>query len=452
MKSKVTYEGTEKGRRGLSDSGGAPEPRIRVPDAVRALIRKLEDEGFETWAVGGAVRDALQGIRAGAGDWDLATRATPGQVRRLFGRRTVRLGEEYGTIGVFGSDEVLYEVTTFRHDVITYGRKARVAFAQTLDEDLARRDFTVNAMAWHPRHRELRDLHGGREDLQDRVLRAVGSPRERFREDYLRVLRGLRFAGALDMRIDPATWDGLVEAVPGLSRLSMERVREELQKVLAGPHPSRSLVLYQRSGALARILPELREGVSPEALATVDVLDRGDWLLRMAALLLFGMKPGDATPGRVAGLLTRLRFSNADAERIGAAARGGLAPAAGIAADPFARRRWVADIARSGPSGVEDMLRIWRAVARAAPTCTDTDKVDRVAAGIRGDRAAGIPTSVGDLPVAGRDLVAQGWLPGPGIGAALRSLLEAVWEDPALNDRATLLQKVAAMKPARPPR
>ena len=422
-------------------------PLIRVPRPVRELIKTLEDEGFETWTVGGAVRDALQGIRSKAEDWDLATRAEPGEVEELF--RTVPLGRAYGTIGVFGNDKVLYEVTTFRRDVITYGRKAKVEFAETLDEDLGRRDFTVNAMAWHPQREELRDRHGGRDDLRNRVLRTVGSPRERFREDYLRVLRGLRFAGALDMEIDSDTWAGMVEAVPGLSVLSMERVREELEKVLSGPCPSRSLELYHRSGALRQILPELREDVPADALAAVDHLDSDDWLLRMTALLLFGMRTGDATPGRVADLLARLRFSNADAERVAAVVRGGLSPPLEIADDPIARRRWVADMTRAGVSNVADILRIWDAVAQAAPTRTHPATVARLAAGIQRDHAAGIPARVGDLPVAGRDLVAQGWLPGPGIGAALRSLLEAVWEDPALNNRATLLERVAAMKPAR---
>ena len=400
--------------------------------------------------MGGGVRDALGGRPSAKPEWDLATRAEPRQVLRLF-RRTVRLGIEYGTVGVFGTDERLYEVTTFRHDVITYGRKAKVAFAETLDEDLSRRDFTVNAMAWHP-DRGLRDPHGGRDDLGNRILRAVGSPRERFREDYLRVLRGLRFAGALDMEIDPDTWDGMVEAVPGLTGLSMERVREELEKVLSGPKPSRSLALYRRSGALKQVLPELVEGVSADALATVDGLDRGDWLLRVAALLLFGIKPGDATPGRVAGLLARLRFSNADADRTGAVVRGGLAPPEALADDHVARRRWVSRMARPGYASVEDILVIWKTVAQAAPTRTDQDEAERVALAIHRDHASGIPTNVGDLPVAGRDLVAQGWLPGPGIGAALRSLMEAVWEDPALNDRAILLERVAAMNPPRPPR
>ncbi len=448
MRAEAKHEGGRSARRDRSEGRDRPGPLVKVPVPVRELIDRLEDGGFETWTVGGAVRDALQGVRAGAEDWDLATRARPDEVQRLF-RRTVALGKAYGTIGVFGADDVLYEVTTFRRDVVTYGRRAKVEFAETLDEDLARRDFTVNAMAWHPRRAELRDLHGGRSDLRDRILRTVGSPRKRFSEDYLRVLRGLRFAGALGMEIDGDTWDGMREAVTGLSVLSMERVREELEKVLTGPRPSPSLDLYRRSGALKQVLPELGEGPSADALATVDELDGGEWLLRVAALLLFGMDPGDATPGRVAGLLARLRFSGADAERIGGAVRGGPAPPTGIADDPAARRRWVADMTRGGARSVPDIQRIWEAAALAAPARTSPPAVARLAADIQGDRAAGIPVEVRDLPVAGRDLVARGWPPGPGIGAALRSLLEAVWGDPDLNDRAALLERVASMKPTR---
>ena len=420
---------------------------MEVPEAVRKLVRHLEDEGFETWTVGGGVRDAARGSPGNAEDWDLATRATPERVRRLF-RRTVPLGEEYGTVGVFGEDGNLYEVTTFRHDVITYGRKAVVAFAETLEEDLARRDFTVNAMAWHPDREELRDPHGGRNDLHNGVLRTVGRARERFREDYLRVLRGLRFAGTLGLEIERDTWEGMVEAVPGLASLSMERVREELVKVLAGPRPSRALQLYVSSGAMKEVLPELTGGVPQAALATVDSLPERLPELRMAVLLLFGLRPG-ADPGEVAALLTRVRFSNAEVERVVAVVRGGLAPPTRLAGDSFARRRWTATTTKTGRTAVDDVFQVWRAVRRAAPERTNADEVESVITAARRDLDGGVPTSVAQLAIAGRDLVARGWLPGPGIGAALRSLLESVWEDPTLNDRAALLERVAAMTPPR---
>ena len=447
----MTGEGAFAGRPKRSVAAAGPTPRIRVPEAVRALVRDLEAEGFETWTVGGGVRDSVRGSPGNPEDWDLATRATPPQVRRLF-RRTVPLGEEYGTVGVFGSDGNLYEVTTFRHDVITYGRKARVAFADTLEEDLARRDFTVNAMAWHPGREELRDPHGGRDDLCNGILRTVGHARQRFREDYLRVLRGLRFAGTLGLEIEGETWDGMVEAVPGLALLSMERVREELMKVLAGPVPSRVLALYRRSGALNRILPELGSDVAKDALAAVDALEGPQRaLLRTAVLLLFGLESGPG-PGAVASLLARLRFSNAEIERIAGAVEGGRGPPPGLAVDHMARRRWTAATARTGPTGVDDVLRVWRAVPPGAAGHAEEREVESVIAAVKRDLDVGVPTSVAQLAIAGRDLIARGWLPGPGIGAALRALLEAVWEDPALNHRTALLEKVAAMDPARPAR
>ena len=276
--------------------------RPEVPGAVRGLVERLEAAGFETWTVGGAVRDALRGRPAEREDWDLATRATPKQMRRIF-RRTVPLGPRYGTLGIFGADGRLYEVTTFRHDVVTYGRRAEVAFAETLDEDLSRRDFTMNAMAWHPTRELLHDPHGGARDLEAGVLRAVGDPAARFREDYLRVLRGLRFAGSLGLDPEPGTWAGMTAAVPGLDHLSRERIREELVKVLAGPAPSRTLRLYRRCGALERVFGEMAPKAGRGALATVDaVRGRRDrrgarglgrvGTARLAALLLFGAGTG----------------------------------------------------------------------------------------------------------------------------------------------------------------
>ncbi|HMB69698.1 MAG TPA: CCA tRNA nucleotidyltransferase, partial [bacterium] len=234
----------------------APEPlSIAVPGPVRWIVRTLEEADYETWTVGGAVRDAVAGRPSD--DWDLATRATPEEVRRIF-RRTVPVGIEHGTVGVLARDGTLYEVTTFRRDVETFGRHAVVAFAETLAEDLDRRDFTINALAWHPLRNELFDPHDGAGDLRRGVLRTVGAPAERFAEDYLRVLRALRFAGRFGMAIEPSTWDALTAAVPHLYVLSPERVREELWKVLEGKEPpSRPLELYRRSGALAMVAPEI---------------------------------------------------------------------------------------------------------------------------------------------------------------------------------------------------
>ncbi len=414
--------------------------RIEVPRAVCEMVERLEKAGFETWTVGGAVRDAVRGSPGEREDWDLATRAHPRQVRRLFAR-TVPLGMEYGTVGVFGSDGVMYEVTTFRHDVITYGRKAVVAFAESLQDDLARRDFTVNAMAWHPGKRRLCDPHGGQNDLARGLLRAVGIPSERFREDYLRVLRGLRFAGALGFEVEPETWAGMIEAAPGIAKLSVERIREELMKVLAGPRPSRALNLYRRCGAMEYVLPEIDRPFADDALAAVDAVPRHDPAVRLTMLLLHGLGVA-APPPTVSGLLVRLRFSNSDVEQIRSTFSGGLRPPRGVADDAAARRRWMA---QTGKAALRHVFRVWRAAGRIG---TEREAaVELAIAAIEGDVDQAVPLSIQELAVAGRDLVALGWRPGPDIGRALRRLLEAVWEDSVPNDRTRLIEMAGRMGP-----
>ena len=409
-----------------------------MPGPVRELVERLEEAGFETWTVGGEVRDSLLGSPSDRNEWDLATRATPKQMRRLFDR-TVPLGVDYGTVGVFASDGELYEITTFRHDVITYGRRAVVAFASTLDEDLARRDFTINAIAWHPGREVLHDPHGGQRDLEDRVLRAVGDPAQRFREDYLRVLRGLRFAGALNLEIHPDTWEGMREAVPGLAGLSMERVREELLKVMDAVRPSRALALYETSGACAVILPQLSEGIGPPALATIDAVPRDRAHTRIAALLACGFGE-NANRRAVTELLRGLRFSNADTERIAVAVGGGLGPERRLVDDAVARRRWLSSLGRRSAG---DVLQLWTAALDAGTAPVADNDVHRVMARVQRDIDHRVPMSVHELAVAGRDLVALGWTPGPRVGRTLQRLLQAVWGDPSLNDRATLLEIAA---------
>src|SRR3954453_858613 len=165
--------------------------KLDPPDTVRGIAKRLEEAGFETWCVGGAVRDALLGHPHL--DWDLATAAKPPEVRKLF-KRTVPVGIEFGTIGVLDHNNIMHEVTTFRRDVRTDGRHAVVEFGASLDEDLARRDFTINAIAYSPTAGELRDPFHGRRGLGLALVHAVGAPAELMREDRLRALRAIRFA------------------------------------------------------------------------------------------------------------------------------------------------------------------------------------------------------------------------------------------------------------------
>src|SRR5688500_4693752 len=200
---------------------------LQPPRSVLDITQDLEKAGFQAWCVGGAVRDALLGYHHL--DWDLATDATPDQVRTIFGRkRTIPVGIDFGTVGVLDAQGVLHEVTTFRRDVKTDGRHAEVEFGATLDEDLARRDYTINAIAFSPSRERISDPFEGRKDLERGIVKAVGDPEERMREDRLRALRAMRFAARFGFEIDAATWRAILHSAPHLGRLSAERVKQEI--------------------------------------------------------------------------------------------------------------------------------------------------------------------------------------------------------------------------------
>jgi tRNA nucleotidyltransferase/poly(A) polymerase len=440
--------------------------RLDPPAAVIDIARQLRDRGFDAWAVGGAVRDGLLGIPHA--DWDLATNARPDEVRSVF-RRTVPVGIAHGTVGVLGRDGVLYEVTTFRRDVETDGRHAVVEFADTIDEDLSRRDFTINALAWQPLTDELRDPYGGLQDLRDAVLRTVGRAEDRFAEDYLRVLRALRFAGHYVLTIEPDTWLALQAAVPMLPQLSAERVREELLKILTKTrHASAALKLYAAAGALRDWYAELHETVgvvtapSPTAdeaqdvwsrtLIAVDLLPRSRPQLRLAALLHATGMPAAKTRDLRGGwrftgheqigarkaieLLRRLKASNADIERV--------SRLVGLQSELFPPdapdvvvRRWLVHVTRDC---VNDLFRLRIALARASGI-EGRDLAERWRTARRVLRTSP-PLTVQDLAIDGGDLKGLGLTPGPEFGAILRAVHERVLEDPALNERERLVRLV----------
>jgi tRNA nucleotidyltransferase (CCA-adding enzyme) len=236
------------------------------PDDAPSASRRARD-----CRPAGAVRDALLGHPHL--DWDLATSATPTEMRELFGRRrTIPVGVDFGTVGVLDRDGVLHEVTTFRRDVQTDGRHAVVEFGASLDEDLARRDFTINAIAYSPRRRELRDPFDGQGDLRRRLVRAVGDPEARMREDRLRALRAIRFSARFGFTIEAATLKAISESAPHLGRLSPERVKQELEKTLEqARRPARALALWKSTGAFATVIPPLASAAD-ELIAAVDYL------------------------------------------------------------------------------------------------------------------------------------------------------------------------------------
>jgi tRNA nucleotidyltransferase (CCA-adding enzyme) len=420
--------------------------RLDIPDDVLEIARTLENAGYEAWCVGGAIRDTLLGEPNT--DYDIATTATPDVVLRLF-KHTVPVGERFGTVAV-RTRRRHHEVTTFRKDVVTDGRHAEVAFGVSLEEDLARRDFTINAIAHHPLRHEWRDPFYGAVDLQARLIRAVGEPERRFREDYLRILRGLRFAARFGFDIDPVTWEAMRATVDGLAHLSAERVREEWFKGLRTARQiTRLLELWTTSGAARIWIPELLAEApttpTPEVSATGSPLIHrlahvGRLHERSAALpALLGDQGGDLPRDPVlltallcidpVAVLVRLKASNVEIARAMAMMTGPTEPEG---TSPVAVRRWMAAVGEAA----DDLTLFWR-LRHGAPALWEPV--------IRGIRERGEPLSRKQLAVTGQDLRDSGIPPGPQMGAILDRLLALVVDDPTLNTRETLLAQARAM-------
>jgi tRNA nucleotidyltransferase (CCA-adding enzyme) len=405
-------------------------PELVAPPAVDRIVSRLNEAGFDTWAVGGALRDALLGDTGS--DWDLATRARPAEVQALF-PRTVPVGIDHGTVGILEGGR-LYEVTTFRRDMDTDGRHAVVSYSDSIEEDLARRDFTINAIAWHPLREEWLDPFGGQDDLNDRVLRTVGSPQERFREDGLRVLRGLRFAGQLGLEVEAGTWTAMCTSTGELKGLSAERIREELMKVLAGFSPSAALSLYREAGVLNALYPELAEtaGVSDakwnEALCVVDSVRRSRSVCRLAALFRPVAVAGAQKSAALPSLLKRLRCSNAEQKNVVEWVSGLTSgPPEGT---PVAGRRWLAAVGRENLPGI---AHVWAGEARAQGAPEVTVGVALRIRELRAVARSGVPLTLAELAIGGNELRAMGLSPGPIFALILNQLLERVLVDPELN-------------------
>ncbi len=384
---------------------------LPIPDEVVRIAKRLEDAGHETWCVGGAIRDNLLGLPNH--DFDLTTSAPPAEVQKVF-KRTVPVGIEHGTVAVLDAHGKAHEVTTFRKDIHTDGRHATVEFGVSLMDDLARRDFTINAIAYHPIRHEWRDPFHGEQDLDKKLIRSVGDPNWRFQEDYLRILRALRFSARFQFRIHARTLEAAKANAQGLAQLSAERVRDEWFKgILTAKKVSKLVGLWRDVGATRIWLPEMREagGGMRDALKDIDKLPR-DPVLITAVL---AKDP--------ASLLTRLKCSTKDVER--GRAIGQWREKYPDPKDPVAVRRWLAAV---GPYA-DDLLALLPAPRSLL------HGVERI-------RAAGEPLTLKDLAVKGDDLIAAGVRPGPDVGEVLARLLEAVLEDPTRNTKEYLLSRV----------
>ena len=425
--------------------------QLQPTPSVLAIASRLEEAGYEAWCVGGAIRDAMLG---GAPlDWDIATSARPEAVQELFGRkRTIPVGIEFGTVCVLDPAGVGHEITTFRRDVKTDGRHAVVEFGASLDDDLARRDFTINAIAFRPRTGELRDPFGGRNDLALRVVRAVGDPDARMREDRLRALRGIRFAARYEFTLEPETLRAVRSSAPHLTRLSAERVQQEIMKVIAQvARPSRAFMLWRDLGAFGALVPSLA-GIGDIALDTLDRLPREDSggrsgggrsANRLAALFL------DVPTATVGAALTALRFAKHEIRWTTALASAWQAVSGDIARvlsegapSDEQVRRWLAAIGRTYAGGfMRIALARWsaeRAAGRAAP---DAAAIRALHARITKTRLSAA-LELADLAVDGDTLRAAGIPPGPLYAKILNSLLDRVLATPSLNTEPALMAEV----------
>lgn len=409
------------------------------PPAARSVLRTLHDAGHAAYFVGGCVRDRLLGRPVS--DWDIATDAEPEAVMALF-PKAIPTGLRHGTVTVV-VDHLPVEVTTFRVEAeYSDGRRPdAVFFTRELEPDLARRDFTINAIAWDPDQGEIVDPFGGRADLAARVLRAVGDPRERFAEDGLRAMRAIRFASTLDLEIDPATWQAIPATLDTFRRVSVERIQVELAKILAGPRPGWGMERLDAAGLLAEFLPEVA-GLPPEVRArTWSALDR----IRPAGEARRPVDPPGVPPralmeARLAALfwplgpgaadaaLRRLRFSNAERRAVVHLLGFRDPPPASVATDADVRR-FVAAVA---PDAVDTLLAVGAAAADPSAWRALADRIDAA------DARRG-PHAVRDLPLTGRDVMERlGIPPSRRVGRILEALLERVWADPALGTRERL--------------
>jgi tRNA nucleotidyltransferase (CCA-adding enzyme) len=437
-----------------------------VPRDVLDLCERLRSKGKRAWIVGGCVRDRLLG-RAVA-DWDIATDARPKELLSVF-PRAIPTGIEHGTVTVV-KDGRHYEVTTLRGEgTYSDGRRPDwVEFVDDITADLARRDFTVNAIALDPLDGKLIDPFDGRGDLERGVLRAVGNPRERFSEDGLRVLRAARFVATLELELDPATEEAIAPTLDTYRKVAAERVRDEWLKTMKARQPSRAFDVMRRTGILAITCPELLEGVGMEQNKwhAFDVWRHGmecmdacqaDPVLRIAAMLHDVGKPRtrawsektsdytfydhDRVGAEIAApIAERLRFSNDDRERIVALVRFHLFHYSDEWSDA-AVRRW---IQRVGAGRLADLYVLNQADVRAKGRDFEPDLAALAAleAHVARVLAEGAALSTRDLKVNGHDLMTElGVKPGRVIGEILEALLEAVTTDPTLNERERLLER-----------
>ncbi|MGB5266021.1 MAG: CCA tRNA nucleotidyltransferase [Polyangiales bacterium] len=441
--------------------------RQQIANPVLDICKELRKAGERAWVVGGCVRDTLRGERVN--DWDVATTARPEKVQKVF-RKVIPTGIDHGTVTVLWKGQP-FEVTTLRGEgAYSDGRRPdHVVFVEDIDRDLARRDFTVNALAYDPVDGQLVDPFGGVADMRDKVLRAVGEPSERFREDGLRILRGARFVATLDFELEPGTEAAFRGALDTFRKVSPERVREEWMKAMKAKVPSRAFEVMRRTGILEVTYPELLEQVGCEQNQwhaydvwnhTMRVLDESapDPVERIAALLHDVAKPRTRAKSDKTGdwtfyhhekvgadmaerWLRDYRFSNQERELAVALIRHHLICYSNEWTDAAVRRF----IKRVGPERVDPLLRLGKADALGKGRNVEEElaALEELRGRIDKTIQEGNALTTQDLAISGNDVIEhlEGGA-GPIVGEILRTLLDRVIEEPSLNSRDKLMPMV----------
>lgn len=436
---------------------------IHLPEDVKAILHTLQEAGYEAYAVGGCIRDSLLGRRPD--DWDITTSAKPQETKALFGK-TIDTGIQHGTVTVIRHGRG-YEVTTYRVDgEYEDGRHPKeVTFTASLKEDLRRRDFTVNAMAYNEED-GLVDLFGGRQDLEQKIIRCVGEANERFEEDALRIMRAVRFSAQLGFSIEERTKEAIRGHAERLRQVSAERIQVELTKLVISPNPDFLRIAWE-TGITAVVLPEFDRlmeqpqnnphhcfSVGEHTLHAMQAV-RPDKCLRLAMLLHDVAKPlclttdaegidhfhGHAQKGErmAAQILKRLRYDNHTTELVSRLVKW---HDVAIAPEKKAVRRAAS---RMGKELFPLILEVKAADLAAQSDYQRTEKrewLERLRGLYEEIEREGNCLTIKDLAVNGRDLIQAGITPGPQLGLALQQLLEIVLEDPEKNTREYLLSSL----------
>ena len=396
---------------------------ITLPTKVKQIISRLEKADFEAYAVGGCVRDSI--LKRSPEDWDITTSAKPEEVKKLFST-TIDTGLQHGTVTVVIEKEG-FEVTTFRLDGdYTDGRHPdRVAFTSSLTEDLRRRDFTINAMAYSEKT-GLIDEFDGERDLEDGVIRAVGEAKERFSEDALRMLRAIRFAGQLNFKIEEKTFDAIKELSSNISKVSVERIAKELEKLLLSGNPEYIALVYE-TGIFSVIAPEVAMlfenceiSASIKALSRASFPEKKELYQIRLAIFLEGLGADKA-----AKLLKRLKLDNDTINTVKKLLELSLREVENNETD---MRRTVKEAGHK-------MMSLLLEMRRAKGLKDNKDLYQTVIDN-------GYCTSISELNINGKDLMDAGIPKGALIGSTLERLLELVIEKPELNTRESLLLEV----------